>query len=95
MPLPLYREGMTPGGALKLATDELKTFYYEAKSVQPGRHTSDDVLHWFWMETAAGEVYVALRDLAALSADPSVKGLATLGLVPRAVVPLLAERNGG
>ena len=95
MPQPLYCEGMTPGGALKLATDELKTFYYEAKSVQPGRHSSDSVLHWFWMETAAGEAYVALRDKAAQSADPSMKGLATLSLVPRAVVPLLAARTGG
>ena len=43
----------------------------------------------------AGETIVAMRDHAAQSADPAMKGLATLSLVPRAVVPLLAERGAG
>ena len=80
-----FREGVEPAAALKLATDELKAFYYEAKSVQPGRHTPVDIQNWFWMETTAGEVFLRLRDLAAQSADPSMKGLATLSLVPRQV----------
>ncbi len=74
----------------KLASDELKTFYYEAKGAQPGRHTPDEVLRWFWRETAAGEVFVAMRDHAAQSPDPGMKGIATLSLVPRAALPLLA-----
>lgn len=78
-----------------LAADELKTFYYEAKGVQPGRRSPMDVLRWFWLETAAGEAIVAMRDHAAQSADPAMKGLATLSLVPRAVLPLLAERGAG
>ena len=90
-PPPSYREGMTPGGALKLVTDELKTFYYEAKSVQPGRHSPDSIAEWFWQGTAAGEAFVALRAMAAKSSDPSMKGLATLSLVPRTVLPLLAQ----
>ena len=44
---------------------------------------------------AAGEAIVAMRDHAAQSADRAMKGLATLSLVPRAVLPLLAERGAG
>ena len=86
-------QGLALAGALKLAADELKTFYYEAKGVQPGRRSPMDVLRWFWLETAAGEAIVAMRDHAAQSADPAMKGLATLSLVPRAVLPLLADRS--
>ena len=92
-PPPVYRAGMTPGGALKLATDELKTFYYEAKSVQPGRHSPDSMAEWFWLETAGGAAFLALRDQAAKSGEPSMKGLATLSLVPRTVQVLLAARG--
>ena len=94
-PPPLYRDGMTPGGALKLACDELKTFYYEAKCAQPGRHSPHRIAEWFWRQTAAGEAFLALRDLAAHSSDPSMKGLATLSLVPRTVLAMLAARPAG
>ena len=80
-----FREGLSDGEALKLACDELKAYYYEAKSVQPGRHASAAVQHWFWHDTAAGKAFVAIRTKAAQSADPSMKPLAVLSLVPRAV----------
>ncbi len=92
-PRPVFREGMTMAGALKLAADELKTFYYEAKAAQPGKHAPADVQHWFWLETAAGQAFVGLRDKAALRADPAMKGLATLSLVPRAIVGKLAQQG--
>ncbi len=94
-PPPVYRDGMTPGGALKLATDELKTFYYEARSVQPGKHSPDSIAEWFWLETAGGAAFLALRDKAAQSSEPSMKGLATLSLVPRAVQALVTARSAG
>ena len=84
-PPPPFTEGLPDGEALKLACDELKAFYYEAKSVQPGRHSSVAIQHWFWHDTAAGQVFIALRNKAAQSADPSMKPLAVLSLVPRAV----------
>ena len=84
-PMPSFRTGMPDGAALKLACDELKAYYYEAKSVQPGRHGSAAIQHWFWHDTAAGEAFVAIRARAGQSADPSMKPLATLSLVPRAV----------
>lgn len=91
-PRPVFREGMTMAGALKLAADELKTFYYEARAAQPGRHAPADVQNWFWLETAAGQSFVAIRDKAAVSGDPTMKGLATLSLVPRAMLEKLRAR---
>jgi hypothetical protein len=84
-PRPTFRPGIASAEALKLATDELKAFYYEAKAVQPGRHTMTEIQNWFWMETAAGQAFLELRNKAAQSSDPTMKGLATLSLVPRAV----------
>ena len=91
---PPFRDDVTAAGALKLAADELKTFYYEAKGAQPGRRSPSVVQDWFWIETTAGKLFVALRDMAAASPDPSMKGLATLSLVPRAVQAKLNAING-
>ena len=79
-----FRDGFTPGQALKLATDEMKAFYYEAKAVQPGSHSAGEINDWFWLHTAAGEVFLALREMARQSTDVTLKGLATGSLVPRA-----------
>jgi hypothetical protein len=82
---------MAPAVALKFATDELKSFYYEAKAMQPGGHTSDSILRWFWLETCAGEAFLALRKRLGQEADPSFKGLATLSMVPRVVLAMVQE----
>lgn len=74
-----------PAALLKLATDELKAFYYEAKSVQPGKHSAQSIQDWFWFETTAGEVFLALKTKVSSMEDPSFKGLATTSLVPRVV----------
>ena len=84
-PQPVFREGLSAGAALKLACDELKAYYYESVAMQPGRHSSADIQNWFWMETAAGRVFVLLRDKAAASTDPSMERLGAAFLVPRAI----------
>lgn len=84
-PRPVYRDGLADGEALKLACDELKAYYYEARSVQPGRHSSAAIQRWFWHDTAAGPAFLAIRARAAESADPSMQPLAALSLVPRAI----------
>lgn len=94
-PMATFQPGIKSATALKLATDELKTFYYEAKAVQPGRHSITEIQNWFWLETAAGKTYLELRDIAAKSADPAMKGLATLSLVPRAVNAVLKAGGAG
>jgi hypothetical protein len=88
-PMPTFRVDLAPADALKLACDELKAFYYEAKSVQPGRHSSEAIQRWFWTQTAAGQAFLSIRGQAARSTDPTMKGIATLSLVPRAVDAML------
>ena len=94
-PRPTFRDGIASGDALKLACDELKAYYYEAKSIQPGRHASAEIHDWFWMQTAAGQVLRAIRDQAAQSSDPSMKTLAMLTLIPRSVDLALQAARGG
>ncbi len=82
-----------PAATLKLATDELKAFYYEAKSVQPGKHSFVSIGDWFWFETTAGEVFLAIKDKVSQLDDPTFKGLATTSLVPRVIQQRVAERS--
>ena len=93
-PRATFREGLASAAALKQASDELKAYYYEAKSVQPGRHSPTQIQNWFWTETAAGEVFLAIRDKAAQGGDPGMQGLGSLSLVPRAVHAMLNARSG-
>ena len=93
-PRATFREGLASAAALKQASDELKAYYYEARAVQPGRHSPTEIQNWFWTETAAGEVFLAIRDKAAQSGDPSMQGLGSLSLVPRAVQAMLNARSG-
>ena len=76
---------------LKLATDELKAFYYEAKSVQPGKHSFNSIQEWFWFDTTAGEVFIAVKEKVSHFEDSSFKGLSTTSLVPRVVQQRLAQ----
>lgn len=80
-----YRPELAPEDALKLACDELRAFYTEAKSVQPGRHSPAAIQDWFWRDTSAGQALLVIRDRAAASENPAVKALAVQSIVPRAV----------
>lgn len=88
-PQPSYRADIPDAQAIKLAADELKAFYYEAKSVQPGSHTAASIESWFWLETVAAQAYLALRARAKASGLPVLATLATGSLVPRVADGLL------
>ncbi len=75
-----------PAVSLKFATDELKTFYLEAKLAQPGQHSAKSLQDWFWFNTSGGETLLALRQRLSDIGDPAFKGLATLSMVPRVVL---------
>ena len=77
---------------VKFATDELKSFYFEAKLAQPGQHSAKSLQDWFWFETSGGEAFLELRAKFAAEGDPEFKGLATLSMVPRVVLDCLAKR---
>lgn len=76
-------EGTFPeAGLLKRAADDLKAYYLEAASAfpAPGRHGERKA--WLWGETALGRALLALQPKLAASADPQLKLLGTLTLIP-------------
>lgn len=79
------REDVPLAYELKYAADDLKAYYFEAVSAQPGMTTSDGETgaRWFWEETVAGKVLMAVRDACLKSDDELLKGIATGQIVPR------------
>lgn len=73
---------VSPGTALKMAVEDLKAYYFEAVTIQPGQPTDGATLaDWFWSRTAAARVIGIARKNCAGSTD-SLKG-ATNSLIPR------------
>jgi hypothetical protein len=77
--------GMTAGAAVKRACDDIKAYYYEAAAAQPGNLSPQAIEQWFWGDTAAARVLLAIRDICLASDDPSLKPLGKLSLIPRFV----------
>ena len=82
-PRPSYRPDLSVGDAMKLACDDIKAFYFEAATAQPGPSTSAALDDWFWGETTAGKVFLELKAVCLESDDPVMKALGTFTLVPR------------
>ena len=73
---------------LNLATDDVKAYYFEAMTSQPGQESpSNQVLSdWFYDETMAGKVMFSLRELGKKSDDMLMKILGTILVIPAAQV---------
>lgn len=78
--------GLSAGVALKRACDDIKAWYYEAVAAQPGNLKAKDIEHWFWHETAAAGVFLAIQQVCLHSSDKSLLPLGKNSLVPRAVL---------
>ncbi len=70
--------------AIRLAAEDLKAYYSEAATAQPGVASSDELQRWFWRETAASALLRALQARFADTEDPALRLLSELLLVPRA-----------
>ena len=90
-----YAAGLSAGVALKRACDDLKAYYYEAVAAQPGNLKAKDIDNWFWHETAAAKVFLAIQLVCLKSADESLQPLGKISLVPRAVQHALTETRCG
>jgi hypothetical protein len=84
-PAPPYEAGLSAGIALKRVCDDIKAYYYEAVAAQPGNLSPKEIDRWFWSETAAANVFLAIRDACLKSEDKSLQPLGRISLVPRAV----------
>ncbi len=83
--------GLSAGVALKRACDDLKAYYYEAVAAQPGNLKAGDIEHWFWHETTAARVFLAIQQVCLNSPDKSLLPLGRISLVPRSVQHALTE----
>lgn len=70
--------------AIRLAAEDLKAYYLEAATAQPGAASSRALLDWFWRETSGGALLRALQARFIDSEDANLRLLASLLLVPRA-----------
>jgi len=75
---------LSPGQAFRGASEDMKTFYVEAATARPGRVSSRELADWFWGETSAGALLLALHPVCRDSADPGVRRVAVGQLIPRA-----------
>ena len=68
---------------LNLATDDLKAFYTEAVTAQPGSTgTPDQLADWFYDQTIAGRLLYAIRDKGVQSDDRFLKIVAGALIIP-------------
>jgi hypothetical protein len=71
--------------SLNLATDDLKAFYTEAVTAQPGSGgNSSQLLNWFYGQTAAGRLLYAIKDKGIRSEDKYLKIVAGALIIPTA-----------
>ena len=70
--------------ALRLASQDLNAFYFEAVIAKPGAATpvSDAFNRWFWQETAAGKILKAVNERCLGESDRGLRLAGTLLLVP-------------
>jgi hypothetical protein len=76
-------EGRSPEEMLKLAAEDLKVFYLEAAAGQPQPLGSRQMANWFWGETAAAKLFVALRERCISDPDPTRQMIGRNLMVPR------------
>ena len=54
---PLYRDDFDRATALRIACEDIKAYYFEAVSAQPGARAAEQARAWMWNETAAGKAF--------------------------------------
>jgi hypothetical protein len=70
--------------AIRMAAEDLKAYYFESLTAQPGQPTDSATLaDWFWSRTAAAQMINAIREICLDIADKEFNLLGNLLLVPR------------
>jgi hypothetical protein len=68
---------------LKLGVEELKVFYLEGVAARPSAISGRQAADWFWGETAAARLLVALREVCINAIEPDVRWMGHNLMVPR------------
>lgn len=81
---------------VRLAADDVRTWYLHAASRQPGRATSHERNAWIWQDTALGRLLGAVAARLIDHPDPTVRLFAERAVVPRDHLDaLVAEHRQG
>lgn len=72
----------TPGLALRFLADDIKALYGEAAQAAPPFPAPRQVDAWFWRQTIAGQLLIALRGVAEGSENGALKTMGTRFFVP-------------
>ena len=67
---------------LKLATDEMKAYYFEAGLARPGIATDKELADWYYGETIAGKVLLKVNEACAKSGDEVLIGMSDRRIIP-------------
>jgi hypothetical protein len=70
----------------RYAVEDLKAYYGEALTAQPGQGATDGttLADWFWRDTTAAQVLFAIQEASRHSDIPGMQVVATSFLIPRA-----------
>ena len=86
---PAPRDDLVKGRVLKLAYEDIKAYYGEAITAQPGFGTSLKVEHWMFNETVFGRALWTLRRICRESDDEYYQYLGRNSIVPDRQVDLI------
>jgi len=79
-------EGMSIVDQLRLCSEDLRAFYAEAATAQPGKNgleaDSSEIANWFWSETRGGNLLLTLAETCRQSDDNMITALGNFLLVP-------------
>ena len=79
-------DGLSAGQTIKMACEDIRTYYYEAAAARPGTPDAAAIQHWFWHDTAGGRAFLALHKQCVASSDASAQKLCATSLVPRGIL---------
>lgn len=89
------RDDISPAYLLNFAVDDLKAYYYEAAAAQPGsvEPTAADLDDWFWGQTYAAKVLLAVKDRCLQKEDKTMQLLGKILLIPMSQTANLKRRR--
>lgn len=80
--LPIVPELDTPALALRMLSDDIKALYGEAAQAEGAAPSAHQIDTWFWRQTVAGRLLMALRDVAMASENNALKTVGGRFFVP-------------
>lgn len=74
--------------SLKLAIDDVKAFYFEGITAQPGQESPSGkgIADWFWQETLAAKILFTVRKACLRSKIPEIRRVGGSFIVPSSQV---------